>query len=155
MHDLKILYDASTFDVDPFEPQPDGVGTIFPFEIKDPTSGRSYVELPYTLPQDFTIFVLMNQKKIDIWKRKIEWIAEKGGMAHIITHPDYMSFGGRRRREDEYPAEHYSEFLAFIKNTYAGEYWHALPREVAQFWPLTESSMVKEEQQEAAAQPDR
>ena len=24
-------YDASTFDTDPFEPQPDGVNTIFPF----------------------------------------------------------------------------------------------------------------------------
>jgi hypothetical protein len=29
-HDLNIEYDASTFDTDPFEPQPDGVGTIFP-----------------------------------------------------------------------------------------------------------------------------
>ena len=28
--DLDIEYDASTFDTDPFEPQADGVGTIFP-----------------------------------------------------------------------------------------------------------------------------
>ncbi len=28
---LEIDYDMSTFDTDPFEPQPDGVGTIFPF----------------------------------------------------------------------------------------------------------------------------
>lgn len=31
LHDLDIRYDASTFDTDPFEPQPDGRGTIFPF----------------------------------------------------------------------------------------------------------------------------
>ena len=31
LQDLDIEYDASTFDTDPFEPQPDGVGTIFPF----------------------------------------------------------------------------------------------------------------------------
>ena len=29
--ELDIAYDASTFDTDPFEPQPDGVDTIFPF----------------------------------------------------------------------------------------------------------------------------
>ena len=32
---LDIEYDASTFDTDPFEPQPDGVGTIFPFAVDD------------------------------------------------------------------------------------------------------------------------
>ena len=29
-HDLAIEYDATSFDTDPFEPQPDGSGTIFP-----------------------------------------------------------------------------------------------------------------------------
>ena len=32
--ELNIEYDLSTFDTDPFEPQPDGVGTIFPFIIE-------------------------------------------------------------------------------------------------------------------------
>ena len=31
--DLNIEYDCSTFDTDPFEPQPDGMGTIFPFLV--------------------------------------------------------------------------------------------------------------------------
>ena len=34
--DLNIAYDASTFDTDPFEPQPDGVNTIFPFWMNGP-----------------------------------------------------------------------------------------------------------------------
>lgn len=33
LHVLRCEYDSSTFDIDPFEPQPDGVGTIFPFWI--------------------------------------------------------------------------------------------------------------------------
>jgi hypothetical protein len=33
LHDLEIEYDASTFDTDPFEPQPQGADTIFPFWI--------------------------------------------------------------------------------------------------------------------------
>jgi hypothetical protein len=36
-HALDIEYDASTFETDPFEPMPDGVGTIFPFWIPAPT----------------------------------------------------------------------------------------------------------------------
>ena len=56
--ELNIDYDLSTFDTDPFEPQPDGVGTIFPFWVSNNHHKRGgYVELPYTLPQDFTVFV--------------------------------------------------------------------------------------------------
>lgn len=32
--ELDIEYDLSTFDTDPFMPQPDGVGTIFPFLVE-------------------------------------------------------------------------------------------------------------------------
>ncbi len=38
IHDLNITYDACTFDTDPFEPQPDGVSTIFPFWVPAPAS---------------------------------------------------------------------------------------------------------------------
>jgi hypothetical protein len=37
IHDLEVLYDSSTFDTDPFEPQPDGVNTIFPFWVPRPS----------------------------------------------------------------------------------------------------------------------
>ena len=33
LHELGIKYDASTFDTDPFEPQPEGCQTIFPFWV--------------------------------------------------------------------------------------------------------------------------
>ena len=36
LHDLDVQYDASTFDTDPFEPQPDGRHTIFPFWVPRP-----------------------------------------------------------------------------------------------------------------------
>jgi hypothetical protein len=51
---LKIRYDASTFDSDPFEPQPDGMHTIFPFWVHR-ADGSAYLEMPYTLPQDSTL----------------------------------------------------------------------------------------------------
>lgn len=203
LHDLNILYDASTFDTDPFEPQPDGMETIFPFWVgagreagvrgqgsgggpsdvrgqmtddgwqrteaaapgtsggwqmggRDggqtdglPTSalgprssvfgppqprrrrGGGYVELPYTLVQDFNLFIILRAKTIDIWKRKLDWIVEHGGMVLLDTHPDYMAFGGSKPKPVEYPVEFYSGLLQYIRSKYSGAFWHSLPRELA------------------------
>jgi len=130
-HQLDIEYDSSTFDTDPFEPQPDGVRTIFPFFVQNGSADTGYVELPYTLPQDFTLFVLMGHRDIGLWKEKLRWIAEHGGMALFITHPDYMSFGKLGGNVEQYPVGYYREFLNHIKTTYEGQYWQALPRDVA------------------------
>src|SRR5438067_8742852 len=110
LHGLNIQYDCSTFDTDPFEPQPEGRHTIFPFSVSAPEAvggngdgktahrakseqpgtvngnhprapRRGYVELPYTLPQDSTLFLLLGETTPDIWLRKLEWIATHGGMA--------------------------------------------------------------------------
>lgn len=135
LHGLNISYDASSFDTDPFEPQPDGVGTIFPINQRG-VPGREYVELPYTLAQDFTLFVLFREKDIGVWKEKLRWIAEQGGMALVNTHPDYMSFDGRPRF-DEYPADLYRDLLKHLQSEYRGEYCHLLPHEMATFWSAT------------------
>jgi peptidoglycan/xylan/chitin deacetylase (PgdA/CDA1 family) len=132
--DLNIEYDASTFDTDPFEPQPDGVATIFPFLVVHGPHQKSYVELPYTLPQDFTLFVMMQEKTIEVWKTKLDWVALHGGMVLVNTHPDYMCSGGRRPNLEEYPSKLYEDLLAYIRTQHEGQYWHALPRDVARFW---------------------
>jgi len=169
LHDLNITYDCSTFDTDPFEPQPDGVGTIFPFWVpagssvnqcfsasvdrntetpkhrsteapahrttEPPASHLStgYLELPYTLPQDSTVFLLFNQGSIDTWKLKLEWVVSQGGMALLNVHPDYMHFESDRQRGPHYPATLYREFLSWAREKYDGQYWQALPREVAAY----------------------
>ncbi len=132
LHSLRIDYDCSTFDTDPFEPQSDGVGTIFPFWIQG-AEGEGYVELPYTLPQDLTLFVLLRESSNRIWKEKLDWIAANGGMALVNTHPDYLFPGTGKMRVDEYPMEHYLDFLDYISLTYRDRVWQALPREVARF----------------------
>ena len=149
MHELNIAYDTSTFDTDPFEPQPDSARSIFPFLVYKRLDGSTasnapgfndfkhpsfYVELPYTLPQDHCIFIIMKEKTIDIWKQKLDWIAEKGGMALLNTHPDYMNFVSRKFSFEEYPAQYYKGFLEYIKSKYYGQYWHALPSQIAHFW---------------------
>jgi hypothetical protein len=136
-HDLIIEYDASTFDTDPFEPLPSGLGTIFPLWIKSNSNQSGYIELPYTLPQDFTLYILLKEKNIDIWKRKLDWIAEKGGMALINVHPDYINFDGDDLALEEYPVQYYEQFLQYLKAKYEGAYWHVLPKDMARFWSAT------------------
>jgi uncharacterized protein len=141
LHDLEIQYDASTFDTDPFEPQPEGRHTIFPFWVSrrssynypKTTRHQGYVELPYTLPQDSTLFLLLGETSIDIWTRKIDWIAAHGGMVLLNTHPDYMAANGLAPGAWEYPATFYEELLQYIAAKYQGSYWHALPRQVANY----------------------
>ncbi len=132
MHDLDVLYDASTFDTDPFEPQPEAAGTIFPYWVRN--GGKSsYIELPYTLPQDSTLFILLEEQSPEIWKTKLDWIAERGGLALSIIHPDFTRFEGERGSSASFPVSHYGEFLRYVSTEYEGRFWHALPREVAEF----------------------
>jgi glycosyltransferase involved in cell wall biosynthesis len=126
---LNVLYDGSSFDMDPFEPQPDGVNTIFPFWVGR-SDGSGYFELPYTLSQDSTLFVLLREPSIEIWKRKLDWVAQRGGLALVNVHPDYLSFEGTRSSL-EYPARLYEEFLSYAAQRYGQEAWLALPKEVA------------------------
>lgn len=130
MHHLAIKHCTTTFDTDPFEPQPDGVGTIFPFWIAHHGENRGFVELPYTLPQDFTLFVLMRERGIDIWKKKLDWIAAHGGMVLVNTHPDYMNFENAPAGSEEYPVKFYIDFLEYIQDRYADRYFHAIPSQV-------------------------
>lgn len=122
--ELNISYDSSTFDTDPFEPQNDSVGTIFPFVYND------FIELPYTLPQDLTLLILLGEQNIDIWKNKTHWISSRGGMVHLNTHPDYMYFDNVKEK-NKYNFQLYGDFLIFIKKEFQGRYYHVLPSRLA------------------------
>jgi glycosyltransferase involved in cell wall biosynthesis len=166
--ELDIAYDMSTFDTDPFEPQPDGTGTIFPYwvsatrnphpetairfkqpndqkdqqtqqtqrtqQTQETQETRGFVELPCTLPQDHTLFIILQEKDNGIWKQKLDWIAAKGGMALFTVHPDYLVLDSQPQTKYKYPVRLYEDLLAHIKTRYKGEYWNGLPKELAEFW---------------------
>ena len=129
---LDIDYDLSTFDTDPFEPQSDGVGTIFPFIVNDEKSNRKYVELPYTIVQDFTLFITMREKDIEIWEKKIDWIVKNEGMVLVNIHPDYVNFENKNLME-EFPVQYVQDLLNYVKIKYEDQYWNPLPKEAAQY----------------------
>ena len=175
LHDLNIQYDASTFDTDPFEPQPDGLRTIFPKWIPRPIEnsntldldqaeqsytpdnqsfesisnrsskypeGSGYLELPYTLPQDSTLFLLFEETSSEIWKDKLNWIADKGGMVLLNTHPDYINFESTPNSKDQYSSETYRGFLTDIKKRYSANYFHALPSRLTHWFKENQSMML-------------
>jgi hypothetical protein len=131
LKELNVLYDASTFDTDPFEPQPDSANTIFPFWVER-SGGSGYAELPYTLPQDSTLYLILGETTNDVWKRKLDWVARHGGLALVNVHPDYTTFGGQPSRT-EFPVALYEEFLTYVSAKFGADVWHALPRDVAEF----------------------
>lgn len=129
MLELNASYCVSTFDTDPFEPQSAGARTIFPYWVGD-GSGRGFLELPYTLVQDFTLFILLGETTSRVWRQKLKWVAEHGGMALLNTHPDYMHFGEGRPGREQYPVGLYREFLCDTLSAYPGRVWTAPPASV-------------------------
>jgi hypothetical protein len=141
---LEIDYDSSFFDTDPFEPMAGGTMSIWPFFC-----GR-FVELPYTLAQDYTLLVVLGQRTPALWLDKVDFIAHWGGMALLNVHPDYMRdprhlavyeqflqqmaerANGRRGSEEAEPAGATTAF------------WHALPRDVAHWWRTRADAAVPE-----------
>ncbi len=115
MQSLHIEYDSSCFDADPFQAMPGGVQSFWPFQC------GHFVELPYTMPQDHTLFVSLGETTDNVWREKLATIREFQGMALMLTHPDYLDTPSLLNI--------YRDFLAYVRDNF--EYWHALPREVA------------------------
>jgi len=118
MQKLNIEYEASCFDIDPFQAMPGGIGSLWPIVV-----GR-FVELPYTLPQDHTLLVSLGETSDRIWRDKLAFIKSRGGMALMVTHPDYLDSRAGR--------EIYRGFLSHVRD--GGDFWHLLPRELARWW---------------------
>jgi peptidoglycan/xylan/chitin deacetylase (PgdA/CDA1 family) len=115
---LGVDYDSSYSDVARYEPQPGGSCSLWPFFIDD------LVELPITMPMDHTVFEILGEVDERLWVEKAEWLRDRGGMALLLTHPDYLTVPGR--------LEAYERFLKWAADD--PTCWHALPSEVSAWW---------------------
>src|SRR6185312_10992977 len=61
----------------------------------------------------------------------------------VDVHPDYIGFGETRARGSEYPAAWYQEFLEHAAKQYAGTFWNALPRELADWYATVRKNSTK------------
>jgi hypothetical protein len=118
---LDFSYDMSVPSVGHLEPQRGGCCSVTPFFI------GKMLELPVTTTQDYSLFHILNQYSIDLWKREIALITKRHGLVSFITHPDYL-------REPRARTIYMSLLAHLARLALEGTVWCALPRDVNQWW---------------------
>lgn len=118
---LKFSYDMSVPNVAHLDPQRGGCCTVMPYFLGD------ILELPVTMTQDYTLFHILNDYSIDLWKRQIEVIMATNGLISAVVHPDYIA---RPRERGIYEALlGYLDCLREEKGI-----WITTPGEVNRWW---------------------
>jgi len=119
--DLEFSYDMSVPNVAHLDPQRGGCCTVMPYFI-----GR-LLELPVTTTQDYSLFHILGDYKIDLWKTQIELIMEKHGLLSFIIHPDYVTTEPERKV--------YEALLSHLAGLRRDRgVWIATPGEVNRWW---------------------
>jgi hypothetical protein len=118
---LDFAYDMSVPNVAHLDPQRGGCCTVMPYFI------GNILELPVTATQDYTLFNILGEYSINLWKQQIELIMEKHGLISFVAHPDYLE-GTRERRV-------YEELLGYLAHLREHQgIWITLPGEVNRWW---------------------
>jgi hypothetical protein len=118
---FEFSYDMSFPSAAHLEPQRGGCCTVMPYF----TGGL--VELPLTTTQDYSLFHILGQYSIDLWKEELDCIASSNGLISFIVHPDYV-IDRRARRVYENLLQDLSELCNRTK------LWQPLPRDAARWW---------------------
>jgi hypothetical protein len=118
---LEFSYDMSVPNSAHLDPQRGGCCTVMPYFI-----GKT-LELPVTMIQDYSLFYILGQHSIELWKQQIAQIMEQQGLASFIVHPDYI--------QEPRTRDIYKSLLAYLADLRSeGKIWIALPRDVDQWW---------------------
>jgi hypothetical protein len=118
---LEFSYDMSVPSVGHLEPQRGGCCSVMPFFI------GKVLELPLTMAEDYSLFHILRDYSIDLWKEQLATVMANHGLASFIVHPDYIIEQGARK---VYQA--LLEHLAQMRNERG--IWIALPGEVDRWW---------------------
>ncbi len=119
--DLDFSFDMSMPNVAHLDPQRGGCCTVMPYFIGD------ILELPLTTVQDYTLFYVLNERSIDLWKVQLDRILAKNGLATFIVHPDYIA-----EPETRVVYEALLSWLGELPKQQA--LWFALPRDIDSWW---------------------
>jgi len=119
---LSFSYDMSVPNVARLEPQRGGCCTIMPYFLPD-----GMLELPLTMIQDYSLFHILKEYSLALWRQQIRIVMDGHGLMSFIVHPDYVS---EPRAQGVYKA-----LLEEINRLRADHrVWVALPREVDRWW---------------------
>jgi hypothetical protein len=118
---FEFSYDMSVPTVGHLEAQGGGCCTVRPYFI------GNILQLPLTTTQDYSLFHILGEYSIDLWKRQVDAIIAKNGLISFIVHPDYIIEKKARQT--------YTSLLAYLAQLRTeGKLWIARPGEVAQWW---------------------
>ena len=118
---FEFAFDMSIPNVAHLDPQRGGCCTVMPYFI------GNVLELPVTTIQDYTLFHLLNERSIDLWKAQVEVILEKHGLMSFIVHPDYIL--------EPDTSLVYKGLLGYLRELSANtKIWATLPVEVDSWW---------------------
>jgi len=120
---FQFAYDMSIPSVAHLDPQGGGCCTIFPYFI------GTILEIPVTLIQDYSLFHILNQYSISLWKQQFETIVRGNGLASIIIHPDYVI--------EKNAQNTYRDLLHFFaQQRISRGIWATLPAEINSWWRM-------------------
>ena len=127
---FSFSYEMSIPNVGHLDPQRGCCCTVMPFFIRD------LLELPLTTIQDYSLFHILKDYSIELWRQQIELIVRHHGLVSFLIHPDYVI---ENRAQGTYRAllEHLADLRA------AGKLWIAQPREVDHWWRARSESKVR------------
>jgi hypothetical protein len=118
---LHFEYDMSIPNVAHLDPQRGGCCTVFPYFIED------ILEIPVTTTQDYSLFHILRDYSLGLWKQQTSLILEKHGVMNFIIHPDYITEGPEMA-----VFKNLAAYLAELREK-AGV-WIPLPRELNDWW---------------------
>jgi hypothetical protein len=119
---FEIAYDMSIPNVAHLEPQRGGCCTIFPYFI------GAVLELPLTTIQDYSLFHILGDYSIGLWKKQIDLIRARHGLISVLVHPDYVYNNPRG-------LSLYRELLNHLERLRDSDrLWIAAPGEVNRWW---------------------
>lgn len=84
---LDVSYDMSVPNVAHLDPQRGGCCTVFPYFV------GQILELPLTTCQDYSLFHVLGDYSLYLWKKQIDLVRAKSGLVSFLVHPDYIREG--------------------------------------------------------------
>ena len=118
---FNFSYDMSVPNVAHLEPQRGGCCTVMPYFI------GKILELPLTTIQDYSLFHILGDYSIDLWKLQVDLILKRNGLISFIVHPDYV-IDKRARQVYAGLLQH----LVQLRDEH--NIWIALPSDVNRWW---------------------
>jgi hypothetical protein len=129
---LDFSFDMSIPNVAHLDPQRGGCCTVMPYFI------GKLLEIPLTTIQDYSLFHVLGDLSLRLWRTQVEAILARNGMASFIVHPDYII-------DPETQAVYKSLLVMLSQLCRQNAIWMALPSEIDQWWRARSQMSIVED----------